>query len=150
MKSYLILTIYQGPFQNPSLLTAEAHQSVKRVISVLNDQRSDAQFDLFWNELKNSLDAKKIDEPAQERKRKHRRFFGEDSGTDYLPNTVKGRFKMAYMEAFDHVILQITSRFDQPDYAMYRVMEGILLGAFRGDNMSDDFDRAIKSCTCKQ
>ena len=57
---------------------------------------------------------------------------------------------MAYMEAFDHVILQITSRFDQPDYAMYRVMEGILLGAFRGDNMSDDFDRAIKSCTCKQ
>ena len=58
------------------------------------------------------LDAKKIDEPAQEKKRKHRRFFGEDSGTDYLPNTVKGRFKMAYMEAFDHVILQITSRFE--------------------------------------
>jgi hypothetical protein len=29
-------------------------------------------------------------------------------------------------------------------------MEGILLGAFSVDNMSDDFDRAIKSCTCKQ
>jgi hypothetical protein len=98
--------------QNPSLSAAEAHQNAKRVISVLNDQRSDAQFDLFWNELNNSLDAKKIDEPAQERKRKHREFFGEDSGTDYLPNTVKGRFKMAYMEAFDHVILQITSRFE--------------------------------------
>ena len=33
---------------------------------------------------------------------------------------------------------------------MYRVMKGILLGAFRGDNMSDGFDRAIKSCPCKQ
>ena len=31
-----------------------------------------------------------------------------------------------------------------------RAKKGILLGAFRGDNMSDDFDRAIKSCTCKQ
>ena len=95
--------------QNPSLSVTKAHQNTKRGISVLIDQRSNAQFYLFWIELKNSLDAKKIDEPAQEKKRKHRRFFGEDSGTDYLPNTVKGRFKMAYMEAFDHVILQITS-----------------------------------------
>ena len=103
--------------QNSSLSAVEVHQNAKRVIIVLNDQRRDAEFDLFWNERNNSLDAKKIDEPAQERKRKHRKFFGEDSGTDYLPNTVKGRFKMAYMEAFGHVILQITSRFD---HAMYR------------------------------
>ena len=83
--------------QNPSLSAAEAHQNAKRVVSVLNDQRSDAQFELFWNELNNSLDAKKIDEPAQERKRKHQELFGEDSETDYLPNTVNGHFKMAYI-----------------------------------------------------
>ena len=99
---------------------AEAHQNAKRVASVLKDQRNDAQFDLFWNELNISLDAKKIDEPGQEMKRKHHELFGKDSVTDYFPNTIKGRFKMAYMETFDHVILQITSRFDQPDYAMYR------------------------------
>ena len=79
--------------QNPSLSAAEAHQNAKRVISILNDQRSDAQFDLFWNELNNSLDAKKIDEPAQERKRKHRKLFGEDSGTDLLSNNCQGTFQ---------------------------------------------------------
>ena len=49
-----------------------------------------------------------------------------------------------------NVILQISSRFDQPNYAIYGVMEGILLGALRGDNISDHVDKAIKLCTCKQ
>ena len=43
--------------KNPSLLAVEAHHNTN---SVLNDQRSDAQFDLFWNELNNSLVQRKL------------------------------------------------------------------------------------------
>ena len=54
--------------------------------------------------------------------------------------TVKDLYRCQYYEVLDIAITSITNRFDQPGYAMYKNLEGLLVSAANGEVCDQYFE----------
>ena len=69
--------------------------------------------------------------------------FEVGAGEGSHPSTVHDHYRQLYFEALDTSITGIIDRFDQPGYAVYKNLEGLLLHAINRDPYDELFKNVI-------
>ena len=92
-------------------------------VKVLQDMRSDINFDLFWDKVemvRNDLD---VEEATLPRKRKAPQCYRQGTVEPEFHDTVKDFYRQLYFEAIDLAVISINDRFDQPGFKVYSKLE---------------------------
>ena len=108
-------------------------------VTTLQSIRSENEFNLFWNKVKQFGEKHKIDEPHLPRRKNipNRYVIGKAAG-EHLEN-VEEECRRQYFAALDSVITCIKERFEQKDYEMYATLEQLLIKAILGESFEVDW-----------
>ena len=129
--------------QNKELSAAEAQELATYVVKVLQADRNEERFDLFWDLTLQKVNKLDVNEPTLPRKRKTPKRYDETSATMHFHGTPKEMYRKMFFESYDYVIKAIQSRFDQPDYCMYIVMQNMILNSIKGVNYTCEMNKNI-------
>ena len=136
--------------QNPKLSALEAQMIAKDSVNVLENERNDNAFDLFWELVTIRQERLSVEEPILPRQRKMPARYDEARDSYRFSETKKEHYRCIYHECIDVLVNVITERFDQPDYQIYLKMQELLLKGFSDEggveeelevlNSTDDID----------
>ncbi|KAJ8041249.1 Zinc finger MYM-type protein 1 [Holothuria leucospilota] len=119
--------------QDPKLSAAEGQSVAKDVVKTLRKDRRDESFEFFWEQVLQRKETLGVEDPKLPRKRKcPARLEEGNAGTHHFPSTPKDHYRCIFFEAFDVVTTCIQSRFEQPDYQKYTMLQELLLNAAKG------------------
>ena len=127
--------------QTQSMTAAEAQKIAEISVQTLKDMRTGESFTLFFqfvNKLRQNND---VAEAVLPRAKKAPRRFEVGSGEGSSCDAVDDHYRRQYFEALDCAIAGITDRFDQPGYAVYRNLEGLLVNAANNAPHEEYLDR---------
>ena len=130
--------------QNKELSAAEAQELATYVVEVLKADRTEERFELFWDLTLQKI--KRLDvvsEPTLPRKRKMPKRYDELSATAHFHETPKEMYRKMFYESYDYVIEAIQTRFDQPDYRMYTVMQNMVLNSIKGGDCTSEMSKEV-------
>jgi hypothetical protein len=96
----------------------------------------DEAFQLFFQLIECLSDKVGAEGPTLPRKRKAPKRYKFGVGEGYHSSTVSDHYRQSYFEAIDP---GIKSRFDQPGYAIYQHLEGLLLKAANKEDYTSEF-----------
>ena len=124
--------------QKQSLSAAEAQELAKLTNETLKNFRMDEVFELFFQLIECLSDKVGADGPTLPRKRKAPKCYEIGEGGYHSP-MVLDHYRQLYFEAIDLVTSGINNRFDQPGYAIYQNLEGLLPKAANKEDYSSEF-----------
>ena len=139
-----------------AMSAAERQAVAELTVRTLKAMRTEASFDLFFELVNRVQELTGTDPPVLPRKRRAPQRYEVGSAEGSHSTTVKDLYRCRYYEVLDIAITSITNHSDQPGYAMYKNLEGLLVSAANGEvcdqyfeNVTtfykDDFDRALLS-----
>ena len=126
--------------QAPSLSAVEARSLSKLCVMVLQDLRTDSNFDLFWDLVLSTQKSLGVSDPVLPRQRKRPPRYEEGTAQPYFSLSPKEYFKQIYFESLDAAIQAITDRCDQGDYDVYAKSEQVLILAATKQKYSDELE----------
>ena len=101
--------------QTKDLCAAEAETIAKHTVATLKKMRTDKNYHLFWEDVKQEATKLDIDAPKLSRKRRAstriEEFFGGKAAPEYA-NDVISLYGRIYFESLDCIINDIEDRFD--------------------------------------
>ena len=115
---------------SPKISAVDGQNLATQVVRILEDERSDIDFENMWSitlETQRNLD---IDDPKESR----RKVSGKQL-------TVKDTYRAIYFEVYDFVVTGIRERFNQNDFLVYKDMQSLLLKAANKACYEEEFDR---------
>ena len=112
--------------QNKDLSAVKGQELASYVLEILQGDRCDERFDLFWELTLKKVKNLDVEEPELVRSRKRPGRY-EEGDEPYVHENPKDKYKSIYFEALDFLINAIQDRFNQPDYKMHAVMQNIIL-----------------------
>ena len=121
-------------------MTAVDAQDVSRVcVTTLQSIRSENEFNLFWNKVKQFGEKHKIEKPHLPHRKNipNRYVIGKAAGEH--PENVEEEYRRQYFAALDSIITCIKERFEQKDYEMYATLEQLLIKAILGESFEEDW-----------
>ena len=125
-------------------MTAVYAQDVSRAcVTTLESMRSENEFNLFWNNMKQFAEKCKINEPHLPRRKNipNRYMIGKAPGEH--PENVEEKYRRKYFAALDSVITCIKEQFEQKDYKMYATLEQLLIKAILGESIEEELQKVI-------
>ena len=128
--------ILSKALQNPELSAVEGQELATSVVSLLESRRNDEKCEAFWDDLICKTEMLEVEGPKLERPRKRPQSYDNNSNTTQQSDDPKENFRRQYFEAYDRIIENIKSRFDQNDFKIYATLQGVLLDGINGR----DFD----------
>ena len=142
--------------QHQAMSAAEGQAVAELTVRTLKGMRTEESFAMFFELVNRFREMSGTDSPVLPRKRRAPQRFEIGSGEGSHSETVEDHYRHQYYEALDIAITSITTRFDQPGYAMYKNLESLLVCAANGQDCDeyfdhvtslykDDFDRALLS-----
>ena len=126
--------------QKQSLSAAEAQDLAKLTNETLKNFRTD---ELFFQLIERLSDKVEKDGPTLPRKRKAPKCYEIGEGGYHSP-TVSDHYRLLYFEAIDLTTSGINNCFDQPGYAIYQNLEGLLLKAANKEDYSSEFTEVTR------
>ena len=121
-------------------MTAVNAQDVSRVcVTTLQSIRSENEFNLFWNKVKQFGEKHKIEESHLPHRKNipNRYVIGKAAGEH--PENVEEEYRRQYFAALDSIIICIKERFEQKDYEMYATLEQLLIKAILCESFEEDW-----------
>ena len=112
--------------QKQAISAAEGQAVAELTVRTLKAMRTEASFDLFFELVNRFQELTGTDPPVLPRKRRAPQRYEVGSAEGSHSTTVKDLYRCQYYEVLDIAITSITNRFDQPGYAMYKNLEGLL------------------------
>ena len=122
--------------QRHDISAAEGQDCAAASIATLAGKRE--KFDSFWDKVTSAAEKLEVDKPEQKRQRKVPARFEIGSGEDTPPESPKDHYKRIYLEAVDHIVNCIRSRFEQEGYKTYSKLQKLLLTACNNQIVDED------------
>lgn len=129
--------------QSSTISAAEGQHVAALSVQTLKSLRTDDFCELFWSTVLRKADAFDVEEPRLPRRRKRPQRYETGDASPHFPATVEDHYRQIYNEVLDLAISTITSRFDQPGYALYRRSEDLLIKSVRGEDASSELDAVV-------
>ena len=129
--------------QLQSLSAAEVHQLAQMTCTTLRSMRTEEAFGLFFSEDGALSTRGWCTETSLPRKRKTPRRFEVGNAEAYRSSSIEQHYRRIYYEVLNSAVSSITAHFNQPGYATYSNLEGLLLKAAH----KGDFSHEIKEVT---
>ena len=131
--------------QDSECTAIEGQDVAEKTVQTLKSLRNDESFGSFWKLVRSEQARLGIEDPSLPRKRRRPRiidnyFTTTATNTTYNPETTEEMHRKIYYEAIDNAVQTITARFDQPDWAVYRNMQQILINALNGQLYEDELN----------
>ena len=102
--------------------------------------RTDEAFQSFFDLVQSIRTSYGVEQPSLPRKRRMPRRL-DDGSSGSFSGTVEEHYRLQYYEAIDLAVASIKDRFDQPGYAMYCNLEGVLLKGAAGTDYSEELTK---------
>jgi hypothetical protein len=131
--------------QKQSMSAAQAQELAEMTINTLKSIRTDEAFDLFFHlveQLRESTDDH-VEQPSLPRKRKVPQYLEIGDGDGYHSPTIQQHYRQQYFEAIDLAYTSIQNRFNQPGYAIYCNLEGLLLKVANQQDYSTELHKVV-------
>ncbi|KAJ8028305.1 Zinc finger MYM-type protein 1 [Holothuria leucospilota] len=130
--------------QDPKLSAAEGQSVAKDVVKTLRKDRRDESFEFFWEQVLQRKETLGVEDPKLPRKRKRPARLEEgNAGTHHFPSTPKDHYRCIFFEAFDVVTTCIQSRFEQPDYQKYTMLQETTAECCQGLSIPEAAGRSL-------
>ena len=123
--------------QGTAVSAAGGQRLASLTAKTLAKMRTAESFTLFWDLLKKTQGSLHVNEPRLSRRRRAPQRLDTANGSEYFPVMVDDHYRQIYFEVLDYAI--INARFDQPEYAMYRQLEDLLLKTVHAEDASNKF-----------
>ena len=120
--------------QGTQMTAVDAQVISRACVTTLKLIRSENEFNLFWNKVKQFSEKHKIDEPhLLGRKNTPSRYIVGKAAGEHFGN-VEAEYRRQYFAALDSVITCIKEQLEQKDYEMYATLEQLLIKAILGQS----------------
>ena len=113
------------------------------LVTTLESVRSENEFNLFWNNVKQFAEKHKIDEPHLPRRKKIPNRYMIGKAACEHPENVEEVYRRQYDAALDSVTTCIKKRFVQKDYEMHATLEQLLIIAILGESFEEELQKVI-------
>ena len=129
--------------QGTQMTVVDAQVVPRAYVTTLESIRSENEFNLFWNKVKQLAEKHKVDEPHLPRRKNipNRYIIGKAGGEH--PENVEEEYRRQYYTALDSVITCIKERFEQKDYEMYATLEQLLIKAILSESFEEELQKVI-------
>ena len=127
---------------SPNLSEAEGWDLAAIVIKKLWEDRTNDQFELYWEDIMKKKKFLNVRDPILPRRRKLSEKFDERESYGF-PSIPKYFFKNIYFEVYDRTIYGVRELFDQLDYQIYVNLQELKLQAFNREDSTGELERVI-------
>ena len=128
--------------QDSECTAVEGQSTAENTVAALAKIRSDESFEGFWGLVQLSQTRLGIDDASLPRKRKvpkriddHFKTKG-DADTTHHPETPEEMYRQIYRDAVE----AIKSRFDQPDFEVYKNIQEVFFKSLKGEQFSSELN----------
>ena len=129
--------------QGTQMTVVDAQVVSRACVTTLESIRSENEFNLFWNKVKQLAEKHKVNEPhLPPRKNIPNRYMIGKTGGEH-PENVEEEYQRQYYTALDSVITCIKERFEQKDYEMYATLEQLLIKAILSESFEEELQKVI-------
>ena len=131
--------------QKQSMSAAQAQELAEMTINTLKSIRTDEAFDLFFQlveQLRESTDDH-VEQPSLPQKRKVPQHLEIGDGDGYHSPTIQQHYRQQYFEAIDLAYTSIQNCFNQPGYAIYFNLDGLLLKVANQQDYSTELHKVV-------
>jgi len=122
--------------QKQEVSAAEGHAMAEITVRMLKTMRIEEFFGLFFYLADHFRELTGTGPVALPRKRRAPHQYEISLGEESHCTTVEDHYHLQYFEVLDIAIASITDHFDQPGYAVYKNLEGLLVKAANGQLIS--------------
>ena len=137
--------------QNENMSAVSGHRLALLTEETLENMRNETSFKLFFDlVVKKAADIPKIDDPALPRKRNRPNYSllsyvdGYKSTEAHHSTTVEEHYSELYYDAIDNIKQAIMTRFNQPSFKVFSIMEQLLLKGIGEDDISVEIAESKK------
>ena len=124
-------------------MTAVNAQVVSRAcVTTFESIRSESEFNLCWNNVKQFAENHKMGQPHLRRKNIPNRYMIGKAVHEH-PEKVEEGYRRQYYAVLDSVISCIKERFEQKDYKMYATLQQLLNKAILGESFEEELRKVI-------
>ena len=144
--AYLILSHTDNlsqALQGAQMTAFDAPVVSRPCVTTLESIRSENQFNLFWNKVKQFVERHKIDDHICRvgKNIPNRYVIGKAAGEH--PENVEEKYRRQYYAGLDRVITCIKERFEHKDYEMYVIREQLSIKVILGKSFDEELQKVI-------
>ena len=125
--------------QGTQMTAVDAQVVFCACVTTLESVRSENEFNLYWNNVKQLAEKHKVDEPHLLRRKNTPNCYMICKAAGEHPENVEEKCRRQYYAALDSVITCIKEQFEQKYYEMYATLEQLLIKAILGESFEEDF-----------
>ena len=132
--------------QHKEYSAAEGQEISSLTVKTLESIRNESSFDMLWDKIELRRQALEVDPPVLGRKRKvPQRYCSATYPGDHF-ESAKHSYRQQYFEAIDLEIHCIHSRFEQPDYEVYKNLEQLITKAVTQNSFDYELKYVAEFC----
>ena len=121
--------------QDESCTAVEGQDTAMKTVKALGSTRNEDHDKDFMKAVKANQNRFEIDEPSLQRKRRRSERVDHyfQPSAYHFPESNEQIFHRIYLEALDSAIQTIKARFDQTDWAVYKIIQEVFLNSLKGE-----------------